>query len=83
MGLGDAKFMTGMGLLLGLEKGITAVFLSFWIGAGFVLILYLHYKIFYKSYNISMKSELPFAPFLVVGTLVQVFSDINLINLGN
>lgn len=82
MGLGDAKFMVGMGLLLGLERGISAVFLSFWLGGIFVLILYLLNKLFSKSYNTSMKSELAFAPFLVLGTLITFIFQINFLNLS-
>lgn len=86
MGLGDAKLMVGMGLLLGLERGISAVFLSFWLGAAFIFILYT-YKLFCKkffraSYNIpydlNWKSELPFAPFLILGTILTFIFEINL-----
>lgn len=82
MGLGDAKFMVGMGFLLGMQA-VSAVFLSFWIGGAFVLILYAYklfcQKIFKKSYNIGMKSEIPFAPFLVLGTVLTFFFNINLL----
>ena len=80
LGLGDAKLMAGMGLLLGIWGAVSAVFLSFWIGAAFILILYLHKKIFSTSYNITMKSEIPFAPFLVLGTVLTFFFEINFLN---
>lgn len=82
MGLGDPKLMFGMGLFLGLSAGISAVFLSFWIGSVYVLILYLYKKLFHKSYNISMQDELPFAPFLVLGTMLTFFFEINLISMN-
>ncbi|MEK7062408.1 MAG: hypothetical protein AAB946_00060, partial [Patescibacteria group bacterium] len=78
MGLGDAKLMAGMGLLLGLSGGISAVFISFWLGGAFVFILYLYKKLFKTSYNITMKSELPFAPFLIVGAILTFIFGINL-----
>lgn len=83
MGLGDAKLMAGMGILLGLSKGISAVFLSFWLGGIYVFILYLSNKVFNRSYNnINWKSELPFAPFLVLGTGIGFFFGINLLNIN-
>jgi leader peptidase (prepilin peptidase)/N-methyltransferase len=69
MGMGDVKFGFFMGLLLGGDQVIIALFLSFLIGAivGLVLIM-----IGEKGF----KSEVPFAPFLVSGTfLVMFFSD--------
>ena len=33
MGLGDAKLMVPIGLLLGLKQSIVAVMIAFWIGA--------------------------------------------------
>lgn len=68
MGFGDAKLALGIGWLLGLEKGITAVLLSFWLGAiaGIFLLIFLK-----NRYNI--KSRIAFGPFLVLGTLVSFF----------
>lgn len=70
MGLGDAKLMLGIGLFLGMGYGVSAVVLSFWLGAlPSILLLCLPGKRF------TMKSELPFGPFLVFGTLLAyVFS---------
>lgn len=82
MGLGDPKLMVGIGVLLGLERGIGAIFLSFWFGTGFVLVWYLYKKSFGKGYNVTMKSELPFAPFLITGLLIQLFFDIDVLNLN-
>jgi len=63
MGLGDAKLALGLGWLLGLSSGFSAVVLAFWIGAvlGICLIA------FSKKYG--MKSEIPFALYLSFGTL--------------
>lgn len=68
MGFGDAKLALGIGWLLGLEKGVTAVLLSFWLGAiaGIFLLIFLK-----NRYNI--KSRIAFGPFLVLGTLVSFF----------
>jgi leader peptidase (prepilin peptidase) / N-methyltransferase len=74
LGFGDIKLMAGMGALLGLKMGIEAVFISFWIGAAFVLIKFLLTR---KS-SLTMKSEIPFAPFLVLGTVMQFFFQFKL-----
>lgn len=67
MGLGDAKFMLGAGLLLSWPLALYALAISFWVGAlvGLALLFLT------KSY--SLKSELPFGPFLALGTLVALF----------
>lgn len=67
MGLGDAKLMLGIGWLLGAYKGLVAILLSFWIGAlvGLALIF------FRKSF--SLKSQIPFGPFLVLGAAIAFF----------
>lgn len=61
MGFGDVKLALGIGWLLGLVKGFTAIIYSFWLGAivGIFLIAY--------SKRFHLKSEVPFAPFLLVG----------------
>ncbi|MCA9352053.1 prepilin peptidase [Patescibacteria group bacterium] len=75
IGLGDPKLMVGMGFLLGIPLGISAVFVSFWIGA-FVALVAIFINVVYKKRLLRqgkksiMKSELPFAPFLIVGTLI-------------
>jgi leader peptidase (prepilin peptidase)/N-methyltransferase len=64
MGLGDAKLAIGLGFLLGMSKVLTGLVLSFWTGAIVGIIL----MIFSKKYGI--KSEIPFAPFLMFGTFL-------------
>ncbi|MDD5721144.1 MAG: prepilin peptidase [Candidatus Pacebacteria bacterium] len=69
MGLGDAKLAIGLGWLLGLSLAFSGVAIAFWIGSivGILLV------IFSKKYGI--KSELPFAPYLVLGAfLAFIFS---------
>jgi prepilin signal peptidase PulO-like enzyme (type II secretory pathway) len=66
MGLGDFKLAILMGLILGWPEILAALFLAFFIGAiiGVGLIL---------AGKKTMKSEVPFGPFLVTGTLVTLF----------
>lgn len=64
MGFGDVKLMLGIGWLLGISIGTMAVLFSFWIGGivgMFLLALTSRY---------SMKSQVPFGPFLIAGTFL-------------
>jgi len=65
MGLGDAKLAFLMGLLLGWPDISMALFLAFFIGATVgVGLIFLGRK--------TMKSQIPFGPFLIGGTLVML-----------
>jgi len=66
MGVGDIKLAFLMGLLLGFPYILVALFFSFLIGAiiGIGLIL---------AKRKTMKSEVPFGPFLVIGTFIALF----------
>ncbi|MFZ4500454.1 MAG: prepilin peptidase [Minisyncoccia bacterium] len=64
MGFGDVKLMLGIGWLLGLSAGAMALLFSFWIGGIFGMFL----LALAKQY--SMKSQVPFAPFLIMGTFI-------------
>lgn len=63
MGFGDAKLAISFGWLLGISFALSALVLSFWAGAtiGLALIAF--------SKKHGMKSEIPFAPFLVFGVI--------------
>jgi len=76
MGFGDAKLGLSIGLLLGTRVGLSAVILAFWIGAGVGLI----YMIFGRK-KLTMKSEIPFAPFLVLGAWLALIYDLNLLHI--
>lgn len=65
MGYGDGKLAFSLGIFLGpLKSGLAALF-SFWIGTVFgIIILILSRK------KTSLKSEVPFAPFLAAGAFL-------------
>lgn len=65
MGFGDAKLSIGIGFLLGLKAGFFALVLSFWIGALVGICL-----LSLKRSSFTMKSEIPFGPFMVLGTFL-------------
>ena len=84
MGLGDAKLALGIGWFLGLAKGGTAIIYGFWIGAVVSILLIVAQKIYVRKLNkkgstsITMKSEIPFAPFLIAGLLIVYFFGYNM-----
>ncbi|MDP3735560.1 MAG: prepilin peptidase [bacterium] len=75
MGLGDAKLALGIGWLLGFSTGIAALVLSFWIGAvvSLGILLAERARLFSSREDFTMKSEIPFGPFLVAGTFLAWF----------
>ena len=84
IGLGDPKLMVGMGFLFGIMQGISSIFLSFWIGALFALGLVITNKVLKKTLLRSgkksiMKTELPFAPFLIIATLITLVFNFSII----
>jgi prepilin signal peptidase PulO-like enzyme (type II secretory pathway) len=70
IGFGDVKFALGMGWLLGISSGFSALLISFWIGAVFGLFILLIKK--------SKNHEIPFAPFLVLATVLCFLYNINM-----
>ena len=66
MGFGDVKLAILMGLLLGLPNVLAALFVAFFFGAIISIVLI----IFGKK---GLKSEIPFGPFLIVGTFMAMF----------
>ena len=88
IGLGDAKLTFGIGWFLGLVKGSSAVILAIWIGAvvGLVLVLaskfYAQKQLSFAGKNFTIKSELPFAPFLILGALLVFFASWNVWDLS-
>ncbi len=72
MGFGDCKLAVLLGLLLGFPKIIAGLFLAFLFGAIIGISLMILSLPAGKG-KISLKSQLPFAPFLIVGTYVAMF----------
>ncbi len=92
MGLGDGKLAWGFGWFLGLTGGIAAIILGFWIATAVSLtLLFLgklsrvrtlgNYALFRNFKNLTMKSEIPFGPFLIVGLWAVFFFGGGIINL--
>ncbi len=80
MGLGDAKLAISMGWFLGLMQGITSVMFAFWIGAIVgVLMVGVQRVLSAKGSHLTMKSEIPFAPFLIIGLALVFFTSVNIL----
>lgn len=73
MGMGDAYLVILLGLILGWPQILSALMLAFSIGAIFGVILIVAKKK-------KMESQIPFAPFLVLGALISLFFHSNIIS---
>ncbi len=73
MGWGDGFLEISLGLLLGVTAGLTALMAAFWMGAGVGITLLLVSKNRY-----TMRSEVPFAPFLIAGAGVAYFLHVDI-----
>lgn len=72
MGFGDVKLTLGLGWMMPLWGSVAALMMSFWVGGVVGVIL-----LFLFSKKITMKTEVPFAPFLIFGTILAFFFEIN------
>ncbi len=72
MGLGDAKIELGIGWFLGLSLGLFGLFAAFWLGALIGVLLILASR-FIQNASFSLKSELPFGPFLAMAAFLVWF----------
>ncbi len=83
MGWADSVLELSLGALLGLSAGATALMLAFWIGAlvGIVLIVLSRLPVYFSSradiFRYTIKSELPFAPFLILGAALAYFFHVD------
>lgn len=77
MGLGDAKLVCGIGWFLPPLEALSAVVIAFWAGALWSVAL-----LFLKNKTFTMKSEVPFGPFLVFGFFVALFFHVDVTGLS-
>jgi prepilin signal peptidase PulO-like enzyme (type II secretory pathway) len=93
IGFGDAKLALGIGWFLGMVYGLSAIIIGFWIGAVISLILLGAGKTacskairslpaYFGLKHVSMKSEIPFAPFLILGLVLVYFFKWDVTGLG-
>ena len=89
IGFGDAKLAVPLGFLVSWPGVISTIILSFWIGAVLSLLLMSiqrvlghvaksgHYRLRFIKHSLTIKSEIPFAPFLIMGSLCVHFYAID------
>ncbi len=88
MGFGDAKLAFGIGALLGFISGVSAIILAFWIGAVWSIWLLIVSRLS-RSKNtrggntVHLNSEVPFAPFLIIATVVVFLNRIDVLGLSD
>lgn len=88
-GLGDVKYIAVFGFWLGFSKGLSAVILAFWIGALFYIGLLLLKKVLpfigLPSFhnNLTIKSEVPFGPFLSLGVVLSFLLNLDLFRIND
>ena len=76
-GMGDVILFLGVGYLLGFVYGVSAFLLSVWIGALVSLFL-----IFFLPKKYNKKSAIPFAPFIVIATIIVLFLNIDIVGIS-
>jgi prepilin signal peptidase PulO-like enzyme (type II secretory pathway) len=86
MGFGDAKLGLSIGFLLGMVRGLSALAFAFWTGtivALLLMVLSKTYPLFRQGKKLTIKSEIPFAPFLVVGAWLSLIFHADLFHLSS
>lgn len=87
-GFGDVKYIAVLGFWLGLPIGLSAVILAFWIGAVFAIFgltikkISPHFRLPLLPENLTIKSEVPFGPFLSLGAILSFLLGLDLFNLS-
>jgi leader peptidase (prepilin peptidase)/N-methyltransferase len=83
-GFGDIKYILVLSFFLGFSQGLSAVVLAFWIGAAFSITLLSLKKLAPRinlpllKNNLTIKSEIPFGPFLSIGIIISFFLSLDL-----
>jgi prepilin signal peptidase PulO-like enzyme (type II secretory pathway) len=78
MGLGDAKLMFAVALFVGPSAGVAAFLLSFWIGAAVGVAILLTEAARGGRKRVTMKSEIPFGPFIALCAALVYFLHVSL-----
>ena len=76
IGFGDVKLTGLIGMMLGLWGGITAIMAGIYLGA--IVSIFL---LVVKGKKYTLKTEIPFGPFLIIGTALVFFSAGTIVDL--
>jgi len=77
MGFGDVKLAIPLGWLVGVQGVFFVFLLSFWIGAIVSILLILVQGVARGERVFSMKSQVPFAPFLIIAYFIVEYWNIS------
>lgn len=86
-GFGDVKYIAVLGFFFGLAQGASAVTLAFWVGAIYALLAIFLKKIAPNvslplvSKGLTIKSEVPFGPFLSLGAVLGLLWSFDLFHI--
>lgn len=89
IGLGDAKLAFPLALMLTPSGAFSMIVLSFWVGAGVSLLVLLFQRVMQSGKHrlpffgspLTMKSEVPFAPFMIAAFILVFFEQIDVLAL--
>lgn len=88
LGFGDVKLAIPLGLMVGASKVFSMIVFSFWIGAAVSLLLVGLAKLErgkltlpFLPAGLTIKSVVPFAPFLIAGSLLVFFTNLNVLTI--
>jgi prepilin signal peptidase PulO-like enzyme (type II secretory pathway) len=89
IGLGDSKLAFPLGLLLTPAGAFSMIVLSFWVGAGISVGILLWQRLSYSGKHrlpishapLTMKSEVPFAPFMIAAFALVFFQQFDVLSL--
>jgi len=89
IGFGDVKLVIPLAIWVGYQAAFSMVVLAFWIGAFAGVLGIVGYKLYRRGQphlrlmpeELTMKSAIPFAPFLILGFLAVLFFEIDVISL--
>lgn len=78
MGFGDVKFALAMGWMLGIVGGLSAFVFAVWAGALVSLAVIGISRLVSRRSGLTMKSMIPFGPFLVAATLFVLLTGVTM-----
>ncbi len=81
MGLGDIKLAAVIGWMLGLLGGFSALVFGVWAGALISLLIVGITRLVSHRAGLTMKSEIPFGPFLAAGALFVLLTGSTILDL--
>lgn len=89
VGLGDAKLALPLGIIASWPTSLSMLILSFWVGAAVSVTLLMAQRLLQRGQqrlrflpvSLTIKSEVPFAPFLVVGFFLAHFFAVDAFDL--